>query len=186
MGEAPYNAGQTFQIANVVAAPVSNIDCGTITVRENWGRLFIEQRGAEIMVLRSVYPDLRNVIDHFIEPTPDAAREADLRAIIGAYQDGTLPDLTAVHMGATLDARREIERLRGLLDEAQETRLRLDRRIHNQRARLHQLECALAHHLRSYYQAHIARVLGWDIPRLLRVKANARRATIAKIGGQND
>ena len=115
-----------------------------------------------------------------------AAREADLRAIIGAYQDGTLPDLTAVHMGATLDARREIERLRGLLDEAQETRLRLDRRIHNQRARLHQLECALAHHLRSYYQAHIARVLGWDIPRLLRVKANARRATIAKIGGQHD
>ena len=49
-----------------------------------------------------------------------AAREAELRAIIGAYQDGTLPDLTAVHMGATLDARREIERLRGLLDEARE------------------------------------------------------------------
>lgn len=104
----------------------------------------------------------------FVRADIAAAREAELRAIIGAYQDGTLPDLTAVHMGATLDARREIERLRGLLDEAREGL--------------------------GYYVDTLCEGFCEDMPDRAYTDQNCEldcsackaRATLAKIGGQND
>ncbi len=48
------------------------------------------------------------------------AENADLRAMVEAYRDGSLPDLTAVHMGAAKDAtdklRAEVEKLRAALE----------------------------------------------------------------------
>ena len=74
MGEQPHNAGQTVTVRNVVDGPVSTVDFGTITVTENWGRLFLSKSGVmPLTVLRSAYPALIAAIQHFISPALDAA-----------------------------------------------------------------------------------------------------------------
>lgn len=79
--ELPYNAGKIVEVRNVVEGPVSTVDFGTITVTENWDRLFIWNGTAQIVVLQSAYPALRYVIGFFIDPAtraPDAIRAAAL------------------------------------------------------------------------------------------------------------
>ncbi len=71
----PYNAGQTIVVTNILKMPVSDIDFGSVTITENWGRLFIKKGDAEIVVERSAYPALCAAIQHFIAPD-----ESDLHA----------------------------------------------------------------------------------------------------------
>lgn len=81
----PYNAGQTIEVENVIAAPpaIVAIDCGKITITENWGRLFIKHGDTGIVVQTGAYPALRDAIAHFIEPHPDPRDEVIARLVEG-------------------------------------------------------------------------------------------------------
>jgi hypothetical protein len=49
------------------------VDFGSITVHENWGRLFISKDGiTPVVVMQSAYPALVEAIQHFIPPALDA------------------------------------------------------------------------------------------------------------------
>lgn len=62
----PRNAGQTIVVENVVKGPAATLDFGSITVTENWGRLFLSQEGKPtIVVLQSAYPALIAAIQNF-------------------------------------------------------------------------------------------------------------------------
>jgi hypothetical protein len=64
--------GETVEVPQVVKMPVSDMDFGTITITENWGRLFIKHRdGTEIVVSHTAYRDLVDAISRFIPSSPE-------------------------------------------------------------------------------------------------------------------
>lgn len=66
MGEVPHR-GESVEVKQIVSMPVSDVDFGTITITENWGRLFIRHRdGAEVVVERNAYARLVEAIERFI------------------------------------------------------------------------------------------------------------------------
>lgn len=75
-GNVPHNAGQTITVTQISKMPVKDIDWGEITITENWGRLFISEGKAEIIVHRPHYDKFIAGIQHFTTaPTPHAAME---------------------------------------------------------------------------------------------------------------
>lgn len=67
MGE-PRNAGKTVIVGQVSPMPVTDIDWGTITITENWGRLFIKKGDAEIIVHQKFYVRLIAALSEFVAP----------------------------------------------------------------------------------------------------------------------
>ena len=65
---APHNAGKTVTVEQILPMPVVDVDFGDITITENWGRLFIKHRQAEIVIERRAYGDLVAAISEFIPP----------------------------------------------------------------------------------------------------------------------
>jgi len=70
MSRAPYHADQKIEVEDKFDAQIQPVDYGTITVEENWGRLFITKNGVQIVVSQNAYRGLRDAIAHFIEPEP--------------------------------------------------------------------------------------------------------------------
>jgi hypothetical protein len=66
MADLPHQ-GETVEIPQIIKMPVSDFDFGTITITENWGRLFIRHRdGAEIIVSHTHYVALVEALSRFI------------------------------------------------------------------------------------------------------------------------
>lgn len=65
MPEMP-NAGETIEVPQILKMPVKDVDFGTITITENWGRLFIRHQDKEIIVERGAYVALIEAISKFV------------------------------------------------------------------------------------------------------------------------
>lgn len=63
----PHNAGKTVEVAQVSSMPVVDVDWGTITIKENWGRLFIKVGDDEIVVHQPFYENFVAAISGFIK-----------------------------------------------------------------------------------------------------------------------
>ena len=70
-----HNAGQTVEVKQVSPMPVVDADWGTITITENWGRLFIRKGDSEIIVHQRFYADLVAAISSFIPPDTIHSKE---------------------------------------------------------------------------------------------------------------
>ena len=78
----PHNAGQTVTVQQISPMPVKDMDWGPITVRENWGRLFISWKDQEIIAVMQHYPALIEALQHFVEPATPATEPQGLAHIV--------------------------------------------------------------------------------------------------------
>ena len=66
MADLPHQ-GETVEVPQILKMPVSDVDFGTITITENWGRLFIKHReGAEIVLSNTHYAAFVDAVARFI------------------------------------------------------------------------------------------------------------------------
>lgn len=75
MTDLPYQ-GETVEVPQILKMPVSDVDFGTITITENWGRLFIRHRdGAEVVVSHTHYAAFVEALSRFVPSEPKEQSE---------------------------------------------------------------------------------------------------------------
>jgi hypothetical protein len=118
MSDAPRNAGQTLLVEDIIVSPVKNVDFGSITVTENWGRLFIRKDRNEIVISKAAYAGLIKAIQHFADLPPtlaEALKVTEVAALVEAagvmvdasHDPGCSPDeweRATLSLGAALAA----------------------------------------------------------------------------------